>query len=261
MENIESNNNDNIHNIDVNVICDFFIRNHRQGPGSDECTQKAYGFLSNIDGNSVILDLGCGTGTQSFALAEVSLANIIAIDLFEPFISVLNAKSKAISLQDRVTGRVGSMDDLSFEKGSIDAIWCEGAIYNIGFKKGISYWYDFLKSGGYLAVSESVWLTKERPAEIQNFWNECYPEIDTIDKKKRQLESVGYKVISIFVLPENCWTENYYVPMEGVKAQFLKDNAGNAFAENFISHITHEVEMYAKYGKYYGYAFFVAQKM
>ena len=55
MEN--SNNSDNIHNIDVNVICDFFIRNHRQGPGSDECTQKAYGFLNNIDGNSVILPI------------------------------------------------------------------------------------------------------------------------------------------------------------------------------------------------------------
>ena len=54
---------------------------------------------------------------------------------------------------------------------------------------------------------------------------------------------MGYKVISIFVLPENCWTENYYVPMEGVKTQFLKDNAGNTFAENFISHITHEGEM------------------
>lgn len=259
MEN--SNNSDNIHNIDVNVICDFFIRNHRQGPGSDECTQKAYGFLNGIDGNSLVLDHGCGTGTQSFALASISQAKIIAIDLFEPFINVLNAKSCKKSLNERVIGRVGSMDDLHFEKESIDAIWCEGAIYNVGFKKGITYWRDFLKNGGFLAVSESVWLTDERPEEIQSFWDDCYPEIDTIEAKKKQLEEYSYKVIASFVLPENCWTDNYYTPMEDIKCQFMKDNSGNAFAESFISHITHEAELYAKYGKYYGYAFFIAQKV
>ena len=30
-------------------------------------------------------------------------------------------------------------------------IWSEGAIDNIGFEKGLSYWRGFLKKGGYVA--------------------------------------------------------------------------------------------------------------
>lgn len=256
------NNENNIHNIDVTVICDFFIRNRRQGPGSNESTKCAFQFLPKYDCNALFLDLGSGTGSQTFALAESTEAKIVAIDLFKPFIDVLNARAKQKCVSEKVKGIVGSMDNLPFEKESIDVIWCEGAIYNIGFQYGINYWRSFLKSDGYIAISESVWLTNSRPSEICDFWNECYPEIDTIHAKIRQLQDAGYKVIASFILPENCWTENYYVPMDGIKQAFLADNSGNDFAENFIAHITHEAELYDNYHDYYyGYAFFIAQKV
>lgn len=51
-------------------------------------------------------------------------------------------------------------------------IWCEGAVYNIGFERGLNEWRRYLKKGGYLAVSENAWLTGKRPAEISDFWME-----------------------------------------------------------------------------------------
>jgi hypothetical protein len=42
-----------------------------------------------------------------------------------------------LSLQDRVKGIVGSMENLSFQKEEFDLIWSEGAIAGIGFEKGI----------------------------------------------------------------------------------------------------------------------------
>ena len=48
----------NIHNIDVNVICDFFIRNRRQGPGSNEVTKCAFQFLPKYGRNALFLTYG-----------------------------------------------------------------------------------------------------------------------------------------------------------------------------------------------------------
>jgi len=54
-----------------------------------------------------------------------------------------------------VNGVVGSMDNLSFQNEELDLIWSEGAIYNIGFERGINEWRKFLKPGGFIVVSEA----------------------------------------------------------------------------------------------------------
>ena len=60
----------------------------------------------------------------------------------------------------------------------------QGAIYNIGFERGLNEWRKYLKTGGYIAVSESSWFTDKRPAEINDFWMNAYPEIDTIPNQE-----------------------------------------------------------------------------
>jgi Methylase of polypeptide chain release factors len=134
--------------------------------GSNKATLKALGFIENLDEKSMIADLGSGTGAQTMVLAENTTGTITAIDLFPKFIDILNSNANRNSMQNRVNGIVGSMDNLPFQHEELDLIWSEGAIYNIGFKKGIDYWRQFLKKGGYLAVSEACWLTQDRPGEI-----------------------------------------------------------------------------------------------
>ena len=62
-------------------------------------------------------------------------------------------------------------------------MWSEGAIYNIGFERGICEWRKFIKHGGYIAVSEVSWFSDIRPKEIEDFWIDAYSEIDTIPKE------------------------------------------------------------------------------
>lgn len=77
----------------------------------------------------------------------------------------------------------------------------QGAIYNIGFRKGLQYWYKFLKKNGYIAVTEACWLTDSRPQEIEDFWMDAYPEIDTIPHKTAQLQ--GGRFMKLVTLPKS----------------------------------------------------------
>ena len=153
------------------------------------------------------------------------------------------------------------MDKLPFKKEELDLIQSEGAIYNIGFQKGLNEWRKYLKTGGYIAVSEVSWFTDERPNEINNFWMDAYPEIDTIPNKILQMQKAGYIPVACFILPENCWTENFYAPQVEAQKDFLQKYAGNKAAEEFIANQRHETQLYYKYKEFYGYVFYIGKKI
>lgn len=256
-----SDNNKSIHEFEFELICEYYSGLERQGPGNPSVTQKALSFIDNLNDNSLIADIGCGTGGQTLVLADHSKGHITAIDLFPKFIEILKSNINRLNYEDRISTKVRSMDDLPFQKNELDLIWSEGAIYNIGFEIGINDWKKFLKKGGYIAVSEVSWLTERRPDEINEFWNDAYPEINTISSKIVQMEKAGYKVIAHFILPESCWLEDFYKPMPVVQQEFLKKHSNNNAAREFIQNQQHEEKLYNKYKDYYGYVFYIGQKL
>jgi len=256
-----SNENKSIHEFDFNLICEYFSSIERQGPGSPEVTIKALSFIYNLTNESRIADIGCGTGGQTMVLAQHAPGHITGIDLFPVFIDLFNSNAVKLNLQDRIKGVVGSMDNLQFKNEELDLIWSEGAIYNIGFERGLNEWCKFLKTGGYIAVSEVSWFTENRPDEIDKFWLDAYPEIDTIPNKVAQMQKAGYIPVATFILPENCWTENFYVPQVMAQEAFLKKYAGNKTAEEFISSERHEALLYTRYKEFYGYVFYIGKKL
>jgi len=256
-----NNENKSIHEFDFNLICEYFSSIERQGPGSPEVTVKALGFIDNLTNKSRIADIGCGTGGQTMVLAQHVPGYITGIDLFPAFVDRFNFNAGELNFQDRVKGMVGSMDNLPFRNEELDLIWSEGAIYNIGFERGLNEWRKFLKTGGYVAVTEASWFTQERPAEINEFWMDAYPEMDTIPNKVAQMQKSGYIPVATFILPENCWTEHFYVLQAKVQEPFLKKYAGNTTAKELITYQRHEAQLYHKYKEYYGYVFYIGKKI
>jgi SAM-dependent methyltransferase len=256
-----SDENISIHEFDFKLICEYYSNLERQGPGSPEITIKALSFIDNLKTESKITDIGCGTGGQTMVLAMHTSGHITGIDLFPDFIDIFNRNSRKLNLQDRVDGVVGSMDKLPFQNDELDLIWSEGAIYNIGFERGINEWHKLLKKGGFIAVSEASWFTEKRPAEIDCFWKDAYPEIDIISNKVKQMQKAGYIPIATFVLPENCWTDHFYAPQVSAQEKFLKKCPGNKTAEELVKNQRHEAELYYKYKEFYGYVFYIGKKV
>lgn len=256
-----SNENKTIHDFDFSLICEYFSSLERQGPGSIEVTLKALSFIDNLTDKSLIADIGCGTGGQTMTLAGHVEGKITALDIFPDFINILNRNVDQQGMQDKVKTIVASMDNLPFENEELDLIWSEGAIYNIGFERGLNEWRKYLKTGGYIAISESSWFTDERPAEITDFWMSAYPEIDTIPNQVAKIHKAGYLPVATFILPTVCWTEHFYVPQTVAREKFLNKYHGNKIAEEFVASERHGEELYYKYKEFYGYTFFIAKKI
>lgn len=256
-----SNEIKSIHEFDINLICEYFSTLERQGPGSPKITNKALSFVENLTEKSHIIDIGCGTGSQTMVLAQHTQGNITGIDLFPRFIDLFNINATKLNLQNRVKGIVASMEEMPFQHKSLDLIWSEGAIYNIGFEKGLHEWRKLLKPGGYIAVSEVSWFTEQRPAEIEEFWQDAYDGIDTMPNKVAQMQYAGYVPVAAFILPENCWLEHFYIPQKKADKVFMKKHAGNKAAADFIANQQHEAQLYRKYKAFYGYAFYIGKKI
>jgi len=244
----------------MDYVVEFHKDAERQGPGSDESTRRALEYVPELTEDSKILDIGCGTGTQTIVLAKNTKTNIIAVDMLPQFLEKLQEKARNNNLENRIITKQLLMDNLNFEEKSFDLIWSEGAIYNIGFEKGLSQWGKYLKDNGYIVVSEISWITDTRPSEIEEYWLNAYPEIDTIDAKLSVLEKCGYEVKGHFVLPETCWMEHYYSPIISRSDAFLEKYNYQKNVKEFIQMGLDEIHMYKKYKEYYSYVFYIARK-
>lgn len=110
----------------------------RQGVGDDKSTRKALALCAGLPDKPSVLDIGCGPGMQTIALAESSSGSITAVDNYEEYLVELRQRVEKASLADRVEVKNADMMALDFSEKTFDLIWCEGAIYNMGVPEALS---------------------------------------------------------------------------------------------------------------------------
>lgn len=243
----------------LDLLLEAHIGLDRQGPGSPEAVRQALGFLEPLARFERTADLGCGTGGQTLLLAQHLPGTITGLDMFPDFVEVLNRKAEEQGLAGRVKGITGQMEDLPFEKKSLDLIWSEGAIDNIGFKEGLTHWRGFLKDGGYIAVTCPSWITTEHPEEVRDFWLNAGSGLDPVEKNIEIMQESGYQFVAAFTLPEECWTENYFTPRGEAIRRLLEKYDHSETAAEYSELNYREVELYNKYSQHYGYVFYIGR--
>lgn len=230
----------------------------REAPGSDEATLQAFAMLPGLPAAPQILDIGCGPGAQTVALAQVSRGMVTAVDTHQPFLDDLARWAVQAGVAKRIRPRNTSMFDLDFVE-PFDLIWSEGAIYIIGFERGLRQWRRLLKPGGFVAVTELSWRRPDPPAAAAAFWQEAYPEMATIEANLARLMAAGYRPLGHFVLPEGAWWDHYYHPMAARIAMLREQYQGNPEIQTILDLEYAEIELYRRYSAWYGYVFYVMQ--
>jgi SAM-dependent methyltransferase len=231
----------------------------RQGPGDEASTLRALALCTELPPAPQVLDIGCGPGMQTLVLARALDGHIYAGDLVQAYLDQLAASAEAAGLRDRIGQLQLDMADLPFGRDTFDLIWSEGAAYILGIEEAFTQWKDPLRPRGYLAVTQLVWLTDDRPAEAVEFWADEYPDMTDVPATLAVIENAGYEVVGHFTLPDAAWWEHYYTPLEAKLPALREKYAGNEEALAIIASSAAEIDVRRRFGQTYGYEFFVAR--
>jgi SAM-dependent methyltransferase len=232
----------------------------RQGPGDTKSLQKAYKKLEDLPACPSILDVGCGTGGQTLELASISGGHITAVDNHGPFIEILKKNTAQSGYKNRIIALVQDMKTMDFEKENFDLIWCEGAAYFMGIGNALSAWKKFLRPGGYVVISELVWLKKEAPNEVRDFFQNEYPEMKYYSHFFSVIKNAGYKKIAYFALPGRSWWDDYYLHIIKTIEKISPFYSGDEGAKEVFDIFFREIDIHRKYSKFYGYGFYIMRK-
>ena len=233
----------------------------REGPGSDEATREAIRRLRSSEPKiaqiSQVLDVGCGPGKQTLVLAKELQASVTAVDFHEPYLRQLQQAAAAQGLDRLISTRVENMESLSDPEGSIDLIWAEASIYNIGFANGLKLWRPLLRDRGFVVVSEATWLTDHPPTEVLDFWQTEYPAMTNIEGNIKLAKEAGYEVFDHFILPRSGWWDEYYTPL-AKRIQQLRPQADETPGlGEVLDEAEREIEICDRFGDAFGYVFYL----
>jgi SAM-dependent methyltransferase len=243
------------------IFFEVFEALPRQGPGNRACTAKALALCHGLPPSPAVLDLGCGVGAQTLHLADLTSGTIVAVDNHAPSIERLRAAVAARGLSHRVSPVVGDMARLEQPPASVDLVWSEGALYNIGIENALRVCYRLLRPGGYLAFSDAVWRTEHPPPEVKAIFEDDYPTMGRVPDVLAAIERGGFSLVGHFTLPDEAWWDDFYTPMqrriEELRGRYADD--GEALAA--LDQVAQEPEMHKRHFGYYAYEFFVARRV
>jgi SAM-dependent methyltransferase len=229
----------------------------REGPGDGASTLRALARVTEATAVRTIIDVGCGPGKQTCDLARAADVRIVALDTHRPYLDELRVNSTREGLSRRIHIVQGSMFAIPLQPETLDAVWSEGAVYIIGFERGLREWRPFVRRGGCVVVSHLSWLTSEVPDEPRKFWARNFPAMTTVDENLTIARRCGYEIVEHFALPESAWWTDYYDPLEQRLEELRGHHRGDDEAQAMIAETQEQIDLYRRFSWSYGYVFYV----
>lgn len=182
---------------------------------SDIYTKEAYGILvdrfrySGFDFSTlkdkVVLDMGCGSGRYTIALAMTGAQKVYGIDLGKKSIEMAAEITRKIGLNN-VVFQVGDILELPYKDDFFDFVFCNGVLHHTeNMEKGIQELYRVLKprSNAFLYLY----------ADGGIFW---YSRAKMPQVIKKIPQEYTLAVLDLIGMPRNrfLFADNWYVPTE-----------------------------------------------
>lgn len=201
-------------------------------------TRKAFEMIPKME-NPCILDIGCGSGTPTFELAKLSDGEITGIDIDQAALDKFKLKIEKEGLSSRIKIFNRSVYNTDFSAESFNLIWDEGVLHILNIKKSLVECNRILKPNGFLVVGEGIkWIKNNL---------EVFPKC-------------GFNLINKFLLPEECWWREYYLPMEK-KIKELRSKFKKSKELEKLKAYEREINIVKKSPKEFDCAFYIFQKI
>lgn len=232
----------------------------RLSPGSEGTTLYATKTITRNEELN-ILEIGGGVGTSALLLAKAfPKARIISIDNNKDYIRQLNQKASQVGLAKQVQGMVMSVKKMEFPAGQFDVIFAEGSVYLTGMERALKEWKKFLKPDGQIILNDLCWLKPHVSKEVLSYWQEQYPQMDSVRNHMELMKKSGYEVRGTIVQQRADWVEHYYKPIQDNLTRIAKEHGTKKDAKEVLAHFEKEMDMYFRFASCYSYVYFVLKR-
>ncbi len=201
-------------------------------------TRRAFEMLPKIE-SPQLLDIGCGSGTPTLELAELSNGAIIGIDIDQQELDKFNGKIEKKGLSSCIKTFNRSIYNTKFPDERFDILWEEGVIHILNIKKCLEECNRILKLDGFLVSFETIkWVSNNLKA---------FPKH-------------GFKLVDKFLLPEEAWWTDYYSPLENKIKELRIKYKGSKELKELEGH-EKDIAMLKKNPKEFDCGFYIYQKV
>lgn len=136
-----------------------------------------------------VVDIGCGGGIYTQALAEMGAAHVTGVDFSEP---LLKSAEEKLSVYTHVGFHLGEAQDTSLPSSSYDLILERALIHHLkdltpNFKEA----YRLLKPDGVILIQDRTpedCLLKGSPTHIRGYFFEKFPKLAEKEVARRHLD-------------------------------------------------------------------------
>ncbi|WP_067598867.1 class I SAM-dependent methyltransferase [Nocardiopsis listeri] len=137
-----------------------------------------------------LVDLGCGTGTGTFALLDrFPDAHVTAVDASTEHLQRLRTKARALGVQDRVRTVRADLDETAWpDLGSPDMVWASASMHHMARpERALRNVHDALAPGALFAVVELAghprFLPENAPEERPGLEERVHAAADRLQKE------------------------------------------------------------------------------
>jgi cyclopropane fatty-acyl-phospholipid synthase-like methyltransferase len=159
--------------------------------------------LCHVEKGTYVLDVGCGAGATAAYLAKEVGARVMAVDLREAMVALMQERAARDGVAERVDARVADAQSLPFDEATFDAVLCESVATFIEDKARVAREFvRVVKPSGYVGLNEEIWLRAPTP-EMEDYAARVWSiggQIPTAQRWEQILSGAGFSEVEIHTL-------------------------------------------------------------
>ncbi len=113
--------------------------------------------LCEIDENTKVLDVGCGSGSSSIFLTKKYGCRVLGVDMDERLLRKAEETCRRESVQDKVFFRLADIHDLPFDDGVFDGAVAQAVLVFTDKSRVLRELARVVRPGGFVGAVELAW--------------------------------------------------------------------------------------------------------